>query len=74
MLPNDDGVGRGQVILIGGITIAVALVALAVVLNAAAFTGELATRHSAVGESDAVGYLTPSRAGLSGLAAGTNAV
>lgn len=67
MLPNDDGVGRGQVILIGGITIAVALVALAVVLNAAAFTGELATRHSAVGESDAVGYQHSAVRGVGGV-------
>jgi hypothetical protein len=47
---------RGQVLVVGGVLFALALLALATVLNAAVFTGELATRRGAAGTDRAVGY------------------
>lgn len=47
---------RGQIILIAGFVLAVALVALALVMNAAIYTENLATRSESVDTSDAHAY------------------
>lgn len=47
---------RGQLILVTGIVIAVAMVALVLLLNVAIYTENLATRGTDVGESDALSY------------------
>ncbi|MEA5408398.1 hypothetical protein VB773_13045 [Haloarculaceae archaeon H-GB2-1] len=47
---------RGQLILVAGFALAVAFVALALVLNAAIFTGSLATRGENTGANDALAY------------------
>ncbi|PSQ58540.1 MAG: hypothetical protein BRD23_06605 [Halobacteriales archaeon SW_9_67_25] len=47
---------RGQIILIAGVVLAVTFLALAVVVNSAIFTGNLATRGETTGASDALTY------------------
>jgi len=47
---------RAQLILIGGFALAVTLIALALVMNAAIYTENLATRSEAVGPSNAYAY------------------
>ncbi|MFB6207259.1 MAG: FG-GAP repeat domain-containing protein [Haloglomus sp.] len=55
--PTDDPrTDTGQVLVVGAVLFALALLALATTLNAAIFTGELATRQSSVGEDRVVGY------------------
>ena len=47
---------RGQIILIAGVVLAVTFLTLAVVVNSAIFTGNLATRGETTGASDALTY------------------
>jgi hypothetical protein len=56
MTVRDSAPCSGQVFVVGGVLFALALLALATILNAAVFTGELATRQGSAGEDRAVGY------------------
>ncbi|WP_049980475.1 DUF7261 family protein [Halolamina rubra] len=47
---------RGQLLLVGALTLAVMLVALAVLLNAAIYTGNVATRDAGTGAGEAIEY------------------
>ncbi|MBP1986732.1 hypothetical protein [Halolamina salifodinae] len=47
---------RGQLLLVGALTFAVMLVALAVLLNAAIYTGNVATRDAGPGTGEAIEY------------------
>lgn len=61
LTPRPDSGGeqtRGQVILVAAFAIAVTLVALALVLNAAIYTEHLATRTESSGATDALTYRT----------------
>jgi len=62
----DGSPESGQVLVVGGVLFALALLALATVLNAAVFTGELATRRSSVGEDRALGYQHAAEHGVGG--------
>jgi len=61
---------RGQLLLVGALTLAVMLVALAVLLNAAIYTGNIATRDAGAGTSAAIEY----EAGATSMARSTVAV
>jgi hypothetical protein len=56
---SDD---RGQLLLVGALALAVVFVALALLLNTAIYTGNLATRDSGVEAAPAVEYVAESRA------------
>ena len=58
---------RGQLILLGGLTLAVLLVALALVLNAAIYSENLASRGDAIGADDALGFRDETETAVSGL-------
>lgn len=47
---------RGQLLLVGALTLAVTLVALAVLLNAAIYTGNVATRDAGPGSDEAIEF------------------
>jgi len=64
---------RGQLILLGGLTLAVLLVGLAVILNAAIYTENLASRGDAIGADDALGFRAETEAAISGLIGEVNA-
>jgi len=73
MLPGDgvgDG-GRGQMLLVAALGLAVAFVALALVLNAVVFTENLATRNPDPAD-DALAYEGAVTEGVGGLLAETN--
>ncbi|MBB6646387.1 hypothetical protein [Halobellus ruber] len=53
---------RGQLLLVGALALAVVFVALALLLNTAIYTGNLATRDSGVEAAPAVEYVAESRA------------
>jgi hypothetical protein len=53
---SGDDAGRGQLLLVTGFAIAVAIVALVLLLNTAIYTENLATRSVDTGESDALAY------------------
>lgn len=53
---TDRDPGRGQLLLVTGFAIAVAIVALVLLLNTAIYTENLATRSVDTGESDALAY------------------
>lgn len=55
-LLSADGDDRGQLLLVGALTLAVMLVALAVLLNAAIYTGNVATRDAGPGAGEAIEY------------------
>ena len=52
---------RGQLLLVGALALAVVFVALALLLNTAIYTGNLATRDSGVEATSAIGYTSESR-------------
>ncbi|MFC4549506.1 MULTISPECIES: DUF7261 family protein [Halorussus] len=58
-----DGRGRGQLILVGGLSLAVVFVALALVVNSAIYTENLATRTGDASVDDAVGFRHDALAG-----------
>lgn len=60
-LTHADDPGRGQIILIAGFALAVTLVTLALVMNAAIYTENLATRSGSVDASDAHAYHSGTR-------------
>ena len=64
---------RGQLILLGGLTLAVLLVALAVILNAAIYSENLASRGDAIGADDALGFKDETETAVSGLIGKVNA-
>lgn len=51
---SDDATSRGQIILVGGLALAVTLLVLAVVLNSAIYTENLATRGRGTAPTDVV--------------------
>lgn len=53
---------RGQLMLVGALTLAVMLVTLAVLLNAAIYTGNVATRDAGPGTGEAIEYETEATA------------
>lgn len=65
--PDGAGDSRGQMVLVGALALAVSLVVLAVVLNSAIYTENLATRSSEVGAGDAADVRTDVRAGAGGI-------
>lgn len=58
---------RGQLILVTGLTLAVALVILVLLVNTAIYTQNLATRDADVGEDDALAYENALRDGIGGI-------
>lgn len=63
------GDDRGQLLLVGALALAVVFVALALLLNTAIYTGNLATRDSGVEAAPAVEYVSESQqAGIEGIA------
>jgi hypothetical protein len=63
---SDD---RGQLLLVGALALAVVFIALALLLNTAIYTGNLATRDSGVEAAPAVEYVSESRqAGIDAIA------
>ena len=53
---SGDDAARGQLLLVTGFAIAVAIIALVLLLNTAIYTENLATRSVDTGESDAIAY------------------
>jgi hypothetical protein len=70
---GDRSHDRGQLILLGGLTLAVLLVGLAVILNAAIYSENLASRGDAIGADDALVFRDETETAVSGLIAGVNA-
>ena len=62
--PNEGAGGgdRGQLLLVGALALAVVFVALALLLNTAIYTGNLATRDAGVDATPAIEYVADSRA------------
>jgi hypothetical protein len=67
-----DGDERAQLILVAAIGLAVTLVALALILNSAIFTGNLASRNIESGASDALEARANVQDGLGGVMDGVN--
>jgi len=59
---SSDDRDRGQLLLVGALALAVLFVALALLLNTAIYTGNLATRDAGVDAAPAVEYVSDSRA------------
>ncbi|MFB6252624.1 MAG: hypothetical protein ABEI27_13250 [Halobellus sp.] len=57
------GTDRGQLLLVGALSLAVLFVALALLLNTAIYTGNLATREAGIGGTEAVEYVSASQDG-----------
>ncbi len=65
---NDDGDGRGQLILVTALAMAIIFVTLALILNTAIYTENLATRSGDIGGgTDAVRYHDAARDGVGGV-------
>ena len=64
---------RGQLILLGGLTLAVLLVALAVILNAAIYSENLASRGDAIGADEALQFRDETETAVSRLITEVNA-
>jgi len=64
---------RGQLLIVGALTFAVMLVALAVLLNAAIYTGTVATRDAGTGSGEAIEYQGETTAMASDTMASLNA-
>ncbi|MFB6089763.1 MAG: hypothetical protein ABEJ97_01775 [Halobellus sp.] len=54
---GDDGTDRGQLLLVGALALAVLFVSLALLLNTAIYTGNLATREAGVDGTAAIDYV-----------------
>ncbi|WP_049987928.1 DUF7261 family protein [Halobellus rufus] len=59
--PNGDDGDRAQLLLVGALALAVLFVALALLLNTAIYTGNLATRDAGVDATPVVEYVSESR-------------
>ena len=68
-LSEDD---RGQLILVGAFIIAAAFIVLALVVNSAIFTENLATRDDVPGSQDALEFRDEVHQGVSNVIEGTN--
>lgn len=68
----DSDEGRGQLIIVAGIGLAVTLVVLALILNSVIYTGNLATRDIESGANDATKVQSDVKTGLGGVMDGVN--
>lgn len=72
-MANIDGEDRGQIILVAAFILAVSFVVLALVVNSAIFTENLATRGDVAGSSDALEYRHEAEQSVGAIVRSTNA-